>query len=123
EQHVNTVRRAFDEFTRDSDQHDLMSRLESVSDGLNHDGIPAPRGGAWTPAKVRRILTNPMYAGTLVYNKTTKKLMTPKRRNPKDQWIRTADAFEPVVQPEVFERAQFIFAQAALRYTPAFMLA
>lgn len=122
EEQVATVRRIFRDFTRGGACIDLRARLERVSDGLNRDGRRAPRGGGWDAAKVRRILTNPVYAGTLVYNKTTQKLMTPTRRNPQDQWIRTSGAFEAVVAPEVFEQAQFIFAQAALRYTPEVML-
>ena len=30
---------------------------------LNQDGIPAPQGGTWSRVTVRRILTNPVYAG------------------------------------------------------------
>lgn len=122
-EHVATVRRVFHEFTQDGEARDLGQRMQNLGDELNHDGIPAPGGGLWDGVKIRRVLTNPMYAGTLVYNKTTQKLMTPTRRNPKDQWIRTAGAFEPVVDPEVFEQAQFIFAQAALRFSPEVMIA
>ena len=63
-------------------------------------------GGPWNVGKVRRILTNIMYAGTLVYNKTTSKLKTPTRRNPVDQWVRTAGAIDPLVEQAVFDRAQ-----------------
>ena len=54
---------------------------------------------------MRDILTDERYAGTMIYNRTTQKLKTPSRRNPKDQWIRTPEAFEPVIDPRVFADA------------------
>ena len=63
-----------------------------------------------------------MYAGTLVYNKTTRKLKTPTRKNPVDLWVKTAGAFVGLVDPPLFERAQAILDQAAQRYSPRVML-
>ena len=37
--------------------------LRGIAAGLNADGIPAPRGGDWAPAVLRRILMNPVYEG------------------------------------------------------------
>ena len=116
EEQVSTVRRIFHEFI------DLGFSLERIADGLNADGVRSAMGGLWNAGKVRRILTNIMYAGTLVYNKTTSKLKTPTRRNPVDQWVRTAGAIDPLVDQAIFDRAQAILAQAALRYTPETML-
>jgi DNA invertase Pin-like site-specific DNA recombinase len=116
EEQVTTVRRIFHEFIeagRDTDH---------IAESLNREGIRSARGGLWNASKVRQILTNVMYAGTLVYNKTTKKLKTPTRRNPPDQWVRTVGAFVGVVEPAVFDRAQAIIAQAAKRYSPEMML-
>lgn len=116
EEQVGTVRRIFHEFI------DLGHSLQRIADGLNADGVRSAMGGLWNVGKVRRILTNIMYAGTLVYNKTTSKLKTPTRRNPLDQWIRTAGAIDPLVDQAIFDRAQAILAQAALRYAPETML-
>lgn len=113
---VATVRRIFHDFVETG--HDT----EQIAASLNLDGSRSARGGLWNADKVRAILTNVMYAGTLVYNKTTKKLKTRTRKNPVDQRIRTAGAFVGLVDPPVFERAQEIFAQAAQRYSPAIML-
>jgi hypothetical protein len=63
-----------------------------------------------------------LYIGTLVYNRTTQKLKTPTLHNPRDQWIRTLGAFDPLVEQSVFDQAQRRLTQAALRYTPEFML-
>ncbi|CAN5127220.1 hypothetical protein BH11PLA2_BH11PLA2_52230 [soil metagenome] len=113
---VATVRRIFNDFV------ETGHNTEQSAASLNHDGSRSARGGLWNAEKVRAILTNVMYAGTLVYNKTTRKLKTRTRKNPVDQWIRTAGAFAGLVDPSVFERAQEIITQAAQRYSPAIML-
>lgn len=116
EEQVTTVRRIFDEYI------DAGHTMDQIAARLNADGSRSAMGGLWNVGKVRRILTNIMYAGTLVYNKTTSKLQTPTRRNPVDQWIRTAGAIDPLVDQAVFDRAQSVLAEAALRYSPETML-
>jgi DNA invertase Pin-like site-specific DNA recombinase len=113
---VAVVRRIYHEFTNDG-RHE-----QAIADGLNRDGIPSPGGRAWDGAKVRDILMDERYAGTMVYNRTTQKLKTPSRQNPKEKWIRTPDSFQRIIEPEVFARAQHIFAERARFYTPAYML-
>ena len=71
EEQVATVRRIFQEFI------ETHRNTEQIADGLNRDGSRSALGGLWNSCKVRKILTNVMYAGTLVYNKTTKKLKSP----------------------------------------------
>ena len=116
DEQVTTIRRIFHEFI------EAGHTLDQIADRLNRDGSRSARGGRWHGGKIRRVLTNVMYAGTMVYNKTTSKLKTPTRRNPVDQWIRTAGAFEPLVEQEIFDRAQAVLEQAALQYTPEVML-
>ncbi len=58
---AGTVRRIF----RDCVEGGLDPR--AIAAALNRDGVAPPGGGRWAPAKVRRILTNEEYAGTLVY--------------------------------------------------------
>lgn len=116
EQQVITVRRIFDEYI------DAGNTMEQIAAKLNADGSRSAMGGLWNVGKIRKILTNVMYAGTLVYNKTTSKLKTPTRRNPVDQWIRTAGAIDPLVDQAVFDRARAIMAQAALKFSPETML-
>ena len=116
EEQVRTVRRIFSEFI------DAGRDLEEIAELLNADGIRSARGGLWNDGKIRKILTNIMYAGTLVYNKTTSKLMTRTRRNPQTMWVQTPGAIASLVDQEIFDRAQGILAQAALRYSPEIML-
>ena len=116
EEEVKTVQRIFLELTQ------ARHSLEKIADGLNESGIPAGRGGVWTAGKVRRILCNALYTGTMIYNKTTQKLKTPRRRVPQNEWIKTGQAFAAIVEPPVFEEAQRLLDILAGRYTPEFML-
>jgi site-specific DNA recombinase len=50
------VRRIF----ADARQGDAPGRIAAA---LNRDGIPSPQGATWSPKAVRRILSNPVYAG------------------------------------------------------------
>ena len=116
EREVAVVRRLFHEFTEDG-RHE-----HAIAERLNRDGILSPGGSTWDAAKVRDILMDERYAGTMIYNRTTQKLKTPSRPNPKDQWIRTPESFEPMIDPKVFAKAQAIFAERARFHTPAYML-
>jgi DNA invertase Pin-like site-specific DNA recombinase len=113
---VAVVRRIFHEFTIDG-RHE-----QAIAEELNRDGIPSPGGNTWDGTKVRDILIDERYTGTMVYNRTTQKLKTPSHPNPKEKWIRTPDSFEHMVEPEVFARAQEILAERAKFYTPEHML-
>ena len=113
---VRTIRRIFRQFTDDG-HHE-----QAIADGLNRDDIPSPNGAEWDSTKVRHILTNRVYIGTLVYNRTSQKLKTPSRVNPPDKWITTPGAFKPVIDEKVFDRAQAVLLQRQLRYTPTYMI-
>lgn len=116
EREVAVVRRIFHEFTQGG-RHEL-----AIAERLNHDSIPSPGGSTWDAAKLRDILMDERYAGTMVYNRTTQKLKTPSRANPKEKWIRTPESFERMIEPEIFARAREIFTERARFYTPAYML-
>ncbi|MBK8270668.1 MAG: recombinase family protein [Planctomycetes bacterium] len=113
---VLAIRRIFQEFT------ETLRTTWEIAHGLNRDGIASPSGSAWDGARVRHILINERYVGTMIYNKTTQKLKTPTRHNPKSDWVKTERAFGAIIDREVFDRAQAVLAQTKLRYTPEFML-
>ncbi|HPF99364.1 MAG TPA: recombinase family protein [Kiritimatiellia bacterium] len=99
---VDVVRRIFTAYAVDRRTPD------EIAAALNQAGILSPGKSQWSGSQVSSILRNEAYAGTLVYNKTTQRLKSPTRRNPKDEWIRTEDAFDPVVEVELFRHAQEI---------------
>ncbi|HOX06839.1 MAG TPA: recombinase family protein [Planctomycetota bacterium] len=107
EKQVATVRRIFSAFAGDG------RNPKQIAAALNEDGIPSPGGKRWTEVMVRDILTNELYAGVMVYNKTTQRLQSACRRNPRDAWIRTKGAFPGIVDKELFDKAQEIFAARA----------
>lgn len=93
-----------------------------IAGHLNAKGIPSPGGVRWSETSVRHILTNQQYAGAVVYNRTTQRLKTKRRTNPREQWIVTPDAYEPVISPELFDAAQSILDGRKRRYTREQML-
>lgn len=113
---VAVVTRIFDAFVRGTVEIE-------IAETLRKDRIPSPGGASWDAGKVRHILQNEMYTGTLVYNKTTQRLLAKTRPNPRDQWIRTPNAFNGIVSREVFDKAQAVFQERARRATRENMLA
>ncbi len=80
---------------------------------LNREGIPAPRGTRWTHNAVREILINELYKGEFVWNKAQYKKIPgfSKRKkipNPPEQWVRLERPDLQIVNPEVWEECQRI---------------
>jgi DNA invertase Pin-like site-specific DNA recombinase len=113
---VKVVLRIFNEFVK------KRKKEQDIAAGLNQDGILSPGGARWDNEKVRHILTNELYIGTMVYNKTWQRLQAKSKRNPKQDWIRTPEAFEGIVSKELYRQAQEIFEERKRRYDPAYML-
>ena len=95
---------------------------EGISESLNKDKIPSPGGVNWDTSKVRHILKNESYVGTLVYNKTTQRLLSKPRPNPNDMWVRTPAAFHGIIKRETYDKAQAIFAERTYIMTRENML-
>jgi DNA invertase Pin-like site-specific DNA recombinase len=120
ENEVAVVRRIFDEFVE-------KKRLpEEIVKGLNDEGIPSPGGTLWSTGSVNSILTNELYIGTMVYNKTSQKLQSNVKKNPVESWIRQPKAFQGIIEEPVFLKAQEIIkvrkAAHELKYSPDNML-
>jgi DNA invertase Pin-like site-specific DNA recombinase len=65
-------------------------------------------GSHWNPRAVRTILTHPKYVGTNVYGQITQRLYTTPKPQPRSQWTITPGAFEAIVDPETYRKAQLI---------------
>lgn len=98
----NVIRQIFDNFVYE------RKTQKEIAGILNSKGIPSPGGKNWNESIIRNILRNELYIGTMVYNKTASRLQSKAKKNPRDLWIRTENAFEAVVDKEVFFRAQKI---------------
>jgi DNA invertase Pin-like site-specific DNA recombinase len=80
--------------------------LNSLANRLNFNGFKSPSNLEWDVSKIRRILTNQTYTGTLIYNKTSSRLKTPSRKNPRSDWIICENAFLEIVSRDIFSAAQ-----------------
>lgn len=83
--------------------------LQAIADELNRLQVPYVDGHKWMDHSVRRILTNPKYQGTAVYNRRSSKLRSKQKSNPETDWIIVPGAIPAIVDPETFEAAQQIF--------------
>ncbi len=93
-----------------------------IAERLNAEGIRSPGAGRWGAGSVLARLKNETYVGTLLYNRTSQKLKTPRRANPPDKWVRTPEAFEGIISPEQFLQAQEILERRRRKYDPERML-
>lgn len=86
---------------------------------LNEDKIPTPamyikskkydgKIYKWNKTTIHRILTNPVYIGTMVGNKSYKQNHKVKKRiaTPNDKRIYVENTHEPIVSKEIFQKVQ-----------------
>jgi DNA invertase Pin-like site-specific DNA recombinase len=84
-------------------------KIHAIFHELNRRRIPYLGGGRWNHNAVNRILTHPKYAGHSVFNRNSQRLGSPKSiPTSKSEWIVIAGAYEPVIDPATFEKAQVI---------------
>jgi DNA invertase Pin-like site-specific DNA recombinase len=76
-----------------------------IASRLNAEGI-ANQGGIWSDFHIKSILTNPKYAGTLVFNRGTQRLRSSRRPNDPDKWITLPNAFDGAVSQARFDQAK-----------------
>ena len=108
---IAVVRRIYDRFVR---ARGSIGPYD-IARELNAGGVGAVHGGPWTPFSVRKLLTSRKYAGTLVWARTTQKLRTTVKPQPKSDWVVKEGAFQPIITPRVFEQAQTVFQKRADR--------
>lgn len=89
---------------------------------LNEQGILTDLGRLWNRATVRQVLTNEKYIGNNVYNRRSFKLKQKRVANGPEMWIRSEGAFEAIVEPKQFQKAQAIIAARNRRFSDEEML-
>lgn len=97
---VAVVRQIYSWFLDDGYSADAITRM------LNDRGISREPRGAWDKYAVNAILNHPKYSGCVVFNRTSRRLGAKNTRNPVDQWIVTANSFEPIISPERFDEVR-----------------
>lgn len=96
--------------------------VTAIAHRLNNQGIPSHQGTPWNYGTVRKVLTDEKYIGNNIYNRSSGKLSKKRVDNPREIWVRRDGAFESIVPPEVFYRAQLILAKRAAGQTDAELL-
>ncbi|RTE92755.1 recombinase family protein [Bradyrhizobium sp. LVM 105] len=73
---------------------------------LNAMGTRNARGKFWTSLTVSNMLKNEAYIGHMVFNRRSQKLGEKQVNNPPEMWVRRDNAFEPIIAPKIFAKAQ-----------------
>jgi DNA invertase Pin-like site-specific DNA recombinase len=81
-----------------------------IAKELNDRGVRAAGGRSWTRFVIRDMVTNPKYIGANVSNRWSGKLRRQRIRNPPEMWIRRDNAFQAIVDPELFRQAEVVAA-------------
>jgi DNA invertase Pin-like site-specific DNA recombinase len=82
--------------------------VHGIARELNRRGIKYTDDSNWDYQAVIHILTHPKYTGCQVFCRTSRKLYTATVKLPKTEWVLTPNAFEPIVDIPMFEKAQTI---------------
>lgn len=88
-----------------------------IADELNSRGILTDWGRPWRRETVHEVLTNEKYVGNNVYNRISFKLKKKRVRNTADMLVRADGAFEPIVDTDLFARAQQIIAERSRKFS------
>jgi site-specific DNA recombinase len=83
--------------------------VRQVRVALNSAGLRTRRGVRWTCVTVRRILSSPVYAGDLVYNRRTTRTGKARPQSP-ELHVRRPGVVPPIVSRETFDRVQAVLA-------------
>jgi hypothetical protein len=90
---------------------------------LNDRGIATDLGRPWTPGTVHQVLTSEKYVGNNVFNRISFKLKKKRVINPPEMWIRSNQAFQPIISADLFTKAQSIIRERGRRYSNEELLA
>jgi site-specific DNA recombinase len=98
-----TVHRIFEQFLS-------TGYIRRVRVALNDSGSRTRGGSRWTCVSIRRILSNPICVGDLVYNRRTTRSGRAKAQPPSAH-IRRNDVVPAIIPRETFERVQGVLGQ------------
>lgn len=94
--------------------------LRRVTHELNEKGIKTPENKTWAANSIRRILTNPTYAGRIWYGKRKTELATGKLRNVKPElWKVVKGEHEAILSEELFSNVQELLKQKYMKPSKA----
>jgi DNA invertase Pin-like site-specific DNA recombinase len=97
--------------------------IRTITRVLNESHVPCGKLSKWEKSFVRRLLTNPRYMGSMVFNRTSQTLGTKLVRNPPEKWIVVPNAFPAIVSQDVFDRTQIKIQRQVIHRTDNQLLA
>ena len=89
--------------------------MTEIAEELNDKQIRTTRGNWWSGQTIDKILTNEIYLGNIVFNRTSFKLKQKSVVNPPEMWIRRDKALEAIIAPKIFAKAQKLIAKRRQR--------
>ena len=93
-----------------------------IAESLNSQGILTDLKRPWTRGSINQILSNEKYIGNNVFNRSSFKLKQKRVKNPREMWVRHDGAFEAVIDPQIFYKAQGIILERNRKFTDEEML-
>jgi DNA invertase Pin-like site-specific DNA recombinase len=113
---IGVVREIFRHFVNERASESEIAQM------LNQRAVLTDLGRPWTRGTIHQLLINEKYVGNNVWGRTSFKLKQARVRNDPDQWVRHDGAFKPIVDRDLFNRAQDIIAFRSERLTDEQML-
>lgn len=116
DEEVETVRWMYQAFV------DEGKTEREITDLLNARGVLTDFGRSWSRSTVHEVLTNEKYIGNNLYNRTSFRLKQKHSANPRDQWVRAENVYQPLIDATLFFTAQGIILARSHRLTDEEML-
>jgi len=116
ETEVVTIRRIYRDFV----ERRLTER--EIATLLNQEDLRTDLDRPWNQGTVRQVLTNEKYCGHNVYNRTSFKLKRKRVHNDPTMWVRAENAFEALIEPDLFRAAQVLIEARNRRFSDQEML-
>jgi DNA invertase Pin-like site-specific DNA recombinase len=113
---VAIIRWIFQQFVAERRFETEIARKLNQANVANHCARP------WTETMVHNILRNENYVGNIVYDRTCSRLGQKLTNNPRERWVRSELALDPVVERDLFARVQEIMADRYLSLSEDEML-
>ena len=110
EEEVCELREIFRKFVEDK-----MLYHEIAADLTARKVPPPPTAKSWNAQLIWKTLQNEKYIGSNLFYRTTQKLSTKMRKVPREHQVRIEDAFPPVIDKELFMKAQERLASRNIR--------
>jgi DNA invertase Pin-like site-specific DNA recombinase len=90
--------------------------FSEIARELNRRNVKYVENSKWSLRAVQTILTHPKYMGCNVYGRYSQRLYTPPIPRPRSEWTIKPKAFDALVEPATYARAQRILEQTHTEY-------